>query len=67
MEREMLPVGFGMALAMNPSAMERFSAMSKQEQEAVLERSRHAGSKREMQELVASLEQNGPTGGSAIG
>lgn len=67
MERKMLPVGFSMALAMNPKAMERFSAMSEQEQQTVLERSRHVDSRREMQQLVASLEQGGTNGGSAMG
>jgi hypothetical protein len=67
MERKMLPVGFSMALAMNTKAMERFSAMSEQEQQTVLERSRHVDSRREMQQLVASLEQGGANGGSAMG
>ncbi len=67
MEREMLPVGFSMALAMNPKAMERFSAMSEREQQEVLRRSRQLDSKSEMQQLVASLEQSGPTGGSVTG
>lgn len=55
MERNSLPVGFGMALAMNPTAMERFAAMSEQQKQSVLDRCRQVGSKREMQQLVESL------------
>lgn len=56
MEQNALPVGFGMALAMNPAAMERFAAMSETEKQKLLERSGKVRSKQEMQQLVASLE-----------
>ncbi len=54
MERE-LPAAFAETLAQSPSAMERFSAMSKAEQDAVLQNLSDVRSKAQMQALVASL------------
>ena len=55
-----LPMGFGMALAQNETAMKQFESLSETEKQAVLERTHSVRSKREMQMLVASLcDQNG--------
>ena len=43
-----IPLGFGMALAQNLKAMERFSAMSKKEQSEIIERTSRIKSKEEM-------------------
>ena len=50
-----LPMGFGMALAQNETAMKQFESLSETEKQAVLERTNSVRSKSEMQMLVASL------------
>jgi len=50
-----LPVGFGMALAMNPQAMEHFSALSEQEQQKIIDQTHQIDSKQEMHNYVQSL------------
>ncbi len=54
-----LPMGFGMALAQNMGAMERFSALSAQEQQQLLDRAGSVRSKAEMQALVSSIAPGG--------
>lgn len=55
MERLELPLGFGMALAMNEPAMKRFESLTEAEKAAVIEKTHAVNSKREMQSLVNSL------------
>ena len=55
MEETKLPVGFGMALAMNATAMKHFAAMSEAKQDEVLQKARSVSSKGEMQQLVMGL------------
>lgn len=43
-----LPVGFGMALAMNEQAMQGYAALTETEKEHLILRCRDAGSKEEM-------------------
>ncbi len=50
-----LPLGFGLALAQRPEAIERFAALSEAERQAVLQRARAARSKQEMQFCVDLL------------
>ena len=50
-----LPVGFGMALAMNEQAMQGYAALTGTEKEHLILRCRDAGSKEEMERIVASL------------
>lgn len=50
-----LPLGFGMALAQNEAAMQRFEAMTTAEKEAVIRKTRDVTSRREMQSLVNNL------------
>lgn len=50
-----LPLGFGMALAQNPEAMACFARLSPGERDAVLERSRRAQSRGQMQQIVNDL------------
>lgn len=56
MEKNALPLGFGMALAQNEAAMKRFETMTESQKKTVLEQARHVSSKREMQRLVSRLE-----------
>lgn len=50
-----VPIGFGMALAMNEPAMARYAAMTESEKQAILNRAHNARSEREMHQIVASL------------
>lgn len=55
MDETKLPVGFGMALAMDAKAMDVFASMPEERQDAVLEKARSVSSKAEMQHLVMDL------------
>ena len=55
MDRNMLPLGLGMALAQNEAAMKRFESMTKPEKQALIQRTHQVKSKREMQQLVNQL------------
>lgn len=50
-----IPVGFGMALAMNADAMVKFASLGESERLAVIERARRASSKAEMTALVQNI------------
>ena len=50
-----IPLGLGMALAQNLSAMERFASMTEQEQSELIARTHNIKSKQEMQAFVNSL------------
>ena len=55
MKMEDLPLGFGMALAQHPEAMARFSALSEEEQQAIIDGTHAVRSKQEMQAYVENL------------
>ena len=50
-----VPVGFGMALAMNPPALNAYSAMTEEEKKKILAKAHNARSEKEMHNLVDSL------------
>jgi len=50
-----VPIGFGMALAMNEPAMAAYAAMTEREKYAILDRTHNARSQTEMQEIVQSI------------
>lgn len=50
-----VPIGFGMALAMNAPAMAAYAAMTEEEKQAVLNRAHNARSEKEMHSIVAQL------------
>lgn len=50
-----VPIGFGMALAMNPNAMNAYSAMTEQQKQDILNKAHNARSEEEMYALVAGL------------
>ena len=52
-----MPIGLGMALAQNLSAMERFAALPREEQRRIIAGTRGIGSREEMQAYVGSLFQ----------
>lgn len=54
-----LPLGFGMALAMNEAAMRGYAGLSETEREHIIMRCKDARSKEEMQKIVDSLVPEG--------
>ncbi len=50
-----LPMGLGMALMQHPDAMQRFSAMTQQQQQQIIEHTKTITSKQEMKQYVSSL------------
>lgn len=50
-----LPLGFGMALAQNQSAMAYFSALPAEEKQIVIDKTHSINSKREMKNYVDNL------------
>ena len=53
-----VPIGFGMALSMNPPALNKWSAMTEEQQQAILEKAHNAGSEQEMHEIVGRIVGN---------
>lgn len=54
-----IPLGFGMALAMNEPAMRGYAGLSETEKEHIIMRCKDARSKDEMQKIVDSLVPDG--------
>lgn len=50
-----IPLGFGMALSQNLSAMNNFSQMTEARKEEILNRARDAKSKQDMSAIVSEL------------
>lgn len=50
-----IPIGFGMALAMTPNALNAYAAMTPAQREAILSAAHNARSEREMQGIVNSI------------
>ena len=50
-----VPIGFGMALAMNPNALNAYSAMTEQQKQAILNKAHNARSQQEMHRIVSSI------------
>lgn len=50
-----LPIGFGMALAVNQPAMNAYAAMTEEQKQALLNKAHHARSEKEMHNIVNSL------------
>ena len=59
-----MPVGFGMALAMNSVAMRAFSSLPESGQRQYIERASFVRSKEDMEALVRSLEEYRAEGGA---
>lgn len=55
MERDEMPVGFSMALAQNPEAMEKFALLSEEEKREIINGTHSVKSNREMHEYVNKL------------
>lgn len=50
-----VPIGFGMALAMNQPAMNVYAAMTEAQKQDILNQAHNVRSEKEMHSLVASL------------
>lgn len=50
-----IPIGLGMALSQNLDAMQVFSSMDESSRNDIIERSHHAQSKNDMQNIVTDL------------
>lgn len=50
-----VPIGFGLALAANTAAMNRYAQLSEQEKQDILSKAHAVRSEKEMYSLVASL------------
>lgn len=50
-----LPLGFGMALVQNETALRKYEALTEGEKKALMDRIHGVGSKAEMRQLVAEL------------
>lgn len=58
MDNGQLPIGFGLSLAMNQRAMDRFAHMTEAEKEQAIAKSKSVKSKREMDRIVNSLAED---------
>ena len=54
-----LPLGFGMALVQNTAALERFGAMSPEQQQQIVAKTHNINSKSEMKAFVSSIDFEG--------
>lgn len=54
-QNEELPIGFTMELAMHSDSLNRFSQLSRQEQDALVEGARQIHSKEQMRAYVESM------------
>lgn len=61
MERSEMPVGFAMALAQNPKAMETFAALNEAKKREIVDGTHSVSSRKEMHQYVNSIAQNKPT------
>ncbi len=50
-----VPIGFGMALARNPVALNAYSAMTEEQKQAILSRAHSAASEKEMHDIINNL------------
>ena len=50
-----VPIGFGMAMAVNEPAMNAYSAMTEAQKQDILSKAHNVRSEKEMHDLVASL------------
>ncbi len=58
MTKDEMPVGFAMALAMNPEAMQKFALLSEDKKREIIAGTHSVNSRNEMQSYVASLVKN---------
>lgn len=57
MDFSKVPIGFGMELAQDELAMQRYAILTNNEKQAILKRAHNARSEKEMREIVAGITQ----------
>ena len=55
MENNEMPIGFGMALAMNPEAMEKFASLPENKKAEIINGTHSVSSKAEMKQYVEKI------------
>lgn len=55
MDYYQVPIGFGMALARNPKALNAYSAMTEDQKQAILTQAHNARSEQEMSRIVNGI------------
>lgn len=58
MERNEMPVGFAMALAMNPKAMQKFATLSEEKKQQIIAGTHSVRSRDEMHRYVNDIASN---------
>ena len=56
MEKKEMPVGFGMALAMNPEAMQKFASLSETKKQEIIRGTHAVSSKAKMKRYVENIK-----------
>jgi len=56
MKKNEMPVGLGMALAMNPEAMEKFASLSEAKKQEIIDGTHNVSSKAEMRQYVENIK-----------
>ncbi|MBR4100292.1 MAG: hypothetical protein IKK51_00250 [Oscillospiraceae bacterium] len=56
MEKNEMPVGLGMALAMNPEAMQKFASLPETKKQEIINGTHAISSKSEMRQYVESIK-----------
>lgn len=55
MEKNEMPIGFGMALAMNPEAMQKFASLPENKKQEIIRGTHSVSSKAEMKQYVEDI------------
>ena len=55
MKKDEMPVGFAMALAMNPDAMQKFATLNEEQKKRIIDGTHSVKSREEMHQYVNSL------------
>ena len=58
MERHEMPVGFGMALAQNPDAMQKFASLSEKKKHEIIRGIHSVKSREDMRRYVSDIVSN---------
>ena len=56
MEKNEMPVGLGMALAMNPEAMQKFASLTETKKQEIINGTHTVSSKAEMKQYVENIK-----------
>ncbi len=58
MDKNNMPIGFAMALAQNPKAMEKFALLSEEKKQEIIAGTHSVNSKKEMHQYVTNFADN---------